>query len=70
MYPTPKIFTAPIYPLPEKGVPYPKNFNNPHIPSPHIFNKNLMDPLPGFLNGLHVCDHYVTAQFHKGGVGG
>ena len=32
----------------QKGVPSPKNFHNPSIPSLPKSGKNLMDPPPGF----------------------
>ncbi len=39
----------------QKGVPSPKNFHNPYIPSLPKFGKNLPDPPPGFSNRVHLC---------------
>jgi hypothetical protein len=38
----------------QKGVPSPKNFYNPYLPSLPKFGKNLMDPPPGFSNCLYL----------------
>jgi hypothetical protein len=38
----------------QKGVPFPKKFYNPCIPSLPKFGKNLMDPPPGFSNRVHL----------------
>jgi hypothetical protein len=38
----------------QKGVPSPKNFHNPYIPSLPNSGKNLMDPPPGFSNCVHL----------------
>jgi hypothetical protein len=38
----------------QKGVPSPKNFHNPYIPSLPKFGKNLMDPPSGFSNRVHL----------------
>jgi hypothetical protein len=37
----------------QKGVPSPKNFHYPDIPSLPKFGKNLTDPPPGFSNPVH-----------------
>jgi hypothetical protein len=43
-----------------KGVPSPKNYNNPYyIPSLTKFGKNLMHPPPVFSNRVHL---YVEIQ--------
>jgi hypothetical protein len=39
---------------PKRGVPSPKKFAQPHIPSPQIFGKNLMDPPPVFSNSIYL----------------
>jgi hypothetical protein len=39
----------------QKGVPSPKNFHNPYIPSLPKFGKKLTDPPPGFSNLVHLC---------------
>jgi hypothetical protein len=55
--PLSKIFTNIVYKnaiKPKKGVPSPKNFYNPYIPSPQKLSKNLMDPPPGFSNYVHL----------------
>jgi hypothetical protein len=38
----------------QKGVPSPKYFHNPYIPSLPKFGKNLTDPPPGFSNRMHL----------------
>jgi hypothetical protein len=38
----------------QKGVPSPKKFHNPYIPSLPKFGKNLMDPPSGFPNRVHL----------------
>jgi hypothetical protein len=38
-----------------------KNVDNPYIPSLSKFGKNLMDPLPGFSNRVHLC-FYITVE--------
>jgi hypothetical protein len=40
----------------QKGVPSPKNFHNPYIPSLPKFGKNLMDPPSGFSNRVHLWE--------------
>ncbi len=42
----------------QKGVPSPKNFYNPYIPSLPKFGKNLIDPPPRISNGVHLCTSY------------
>jgi hypothetical protein len=37
-----------------KGVPSPKKFQNPYIPSLSKFDKNLLDPPSGFSNRVHL----------------
>ncbi len=39
----------------QKGVPSPKNFHNPYIPSLPKFVKNLPDPPPRISNRVHLC---------------
>jgi hypothetical protein len=39
----------------QKGVPSPKNFYNPYIPSLPKSGKTLMDPPSGFSNRVHLC---------------
>jgi hypothetical protein len=38
----------------QKGVPSPKNFHNPYIPSLPKFGKNLLDPPPRISNRVHL----------------
>ncbi len=38
----------------QKGVPSPKIFYNPYIPSLPKFGKNLIDPPPRILNRVHL----------------
>jgi hypothetical protein len=38
----------------QKGVPSAQNFHNPYIPSLPIFGKNLINPLPGISNCVHL----------------
>jgi hypothetical protein len=58
VYPRSKIFAKLVNKntiKPQKGVPHPKNFHNPLIPSLPKFGANLMGPLSGFSNRMHLC---------------
>jgi hypothetical protein len=49
----------------QKGVPPPKNFHNPYIPSLPKFGKNLLDPPPIISNRVHLWSSPSIATSRK-----